>query len=82
MIAKAGFSYPTFVECESGWANYLAIGRRATNTRKLQKLVAKQFRKNIRTCSAMRERLARVYADATTGESILAFSSYDLPLLL
>ena len=82
MIAKAGFSYPTFVECESGWANYFSNWKKGDVYSEVTEARREAIQEKYKNVFSDEERLARVYSDAITGESILAFSSYDLPLLL
>jgi len=52
------------------------------STRQLQKPAAKQFRKKNKNVFSDKKELARAYSKAVTGEAMIAFSVYDLPLLL
>jgi hypothetical protein len=80
LIAKTGFSYPSYFDCEIGWAAYfkptdedpfpgLTEARRDTLARKYK------------PSDGVEEAVRQIYRDRSGG-SVWSFLEYDLPLLM
>ena len=77
LLAKTGFPYPRYFDCETGWGDYFNKMQEdpfpATTAARAEAL-ARTYRPDEGAEGAMR----RLYANA----SVMAFSLYDLPLLM